>query len=384
MDKSVILLLIFVVSSSNTVRLLLPTCVSAATVQTTDEVNSIWLDEYSNGKNFVVNDTPIILVADNQNVVAFEYGSRTPSPKNWTVDLSLYTNLKVICHSVLGLFGTCSAAQNNTGSGCEGTTANQYLDNVQNVIRVTVPNVPQDVFYDPSMALLGYCNDTVISFIDSGCSAEAAKTCLDSLQGTAGLLNPLVDGAGDSHVAQYGGTIDQVRKDIGEDLWDKAVVAVLGGSQPRAANIEYGLWLQRRGAASQGLTLFYIENVGIDDTDAIFSSLETDLGDQSLSEYVFLNPFRMSEDLFANTTLKYVKEGFVISGFPNPNNVGIQSSYYRNSTIDTTKNLLKQDQTVGSFCPFASGTVPVTSSSGSIQTVTSILVFSAICSLFWG
>ena len=370
--------------SRNTVQLLSPPCVGAAAVETTDEVNSIWLDEYANGKKFVVNDTPIILVADNQNIVAFENGSRAPSPKNWTVDLSLYTNLKVVCYSVLGLFGTCSAAQNNSGSGCEGTTADQYLANVQNVIRVTVPNVPQDAFYGPSMALLGYCNDTITSFIDSGCSSEAARTCLDALQGTAGLLNPLVDGAGDSHVVEYGGTIDHVRKDIGEDLWDKAVVAVLGGSQPRAANIEYGLWLQQRGAASQGLTLFYIENVGIDDTDAIFSSLETDLGDQSLSEYVFLNPFRMSEDLFANTTLKYVKEGFVISGFPNPSDASIQSSYYRNSTISTSKNLLKQDQSVGSFCPFASGPVTSMTSSGGLETVISILVVSAIMSLVWG
>lgn len=96
--------------------------------------------------------------------------------------------------------------------------------------------------------------------------------------------------------------------------------------------------------------------MGIDDTDSIFSSLETDLGDQSLSKYVFLNPFRMSEDLFANTTLEYVK-AFVISGFPNPGNAGIQSSYYRGSTIETTANLLKQSDVDTGYsnvvCPFA-------------------------------
>jgi hypothetical protein len=108
---------------------------------------------------------------------------------------------------------------------------------------------------------------------------------------------------------------------------------------------------------SQGLTLFYIENVGIDDTDSIFSSLETNLGDQRLSEYVFLNPFRMSEDLFTNTTLDYVKE-FVISGFPNPGNPRIQSSYYRGSTIETTATLLKQSPEGyrDIVCPFAKQT----------------------------
>jgi hypothetical protein len=60
-------------------------------------------------------------------------------------------------------------------------------------------------------------------------------------------LNPLIDGAGDAHVEQYSSTIKQVREDIGEDRWAQAVVAVLGGSQPRAANIEYGLWLRERG-----------------------------------------------------------------------------------------------------------------------------------------
>ena len=103
--------------------------------------------------------------------------------------------------------------------------------------------------------------------------------------------------------------------------------------------------------------MFYIENVGIDDTDSIFSSLQTDLGDQSLSEYVFLNPFRMSEDLFANTTLEYVKE-FVISGFPNPGNAGIQSSYYRGSTVETTATLVKESPEGyrDIVCPFAKQT----------------------------
>lgn len=95
--------------------------------------------------------------------------------------------------------------------------------------------------------------------------------------------------------------------------------------------------------------------MGIDDTDSIFSSLGTDLGDQSLSNYVFLNPFRMSEDLFANTTLQYVKK-FVISGFPNPGNASIQSSYYRDSTLLTAGTVLKQSDDAGIrdvVCPFA-------------------------------
>jgi hypothetical protein len=108
-------------------------------------------------------------------------------------------------------------------------------------------------------------------------------------------------------------------------------------------------------AESQGLTLFYMENVGIDDTSTIFANLETDLGDQNLSQYVFGDPFRMSEDLFANTTMKYVKD-FVISGFPNPTNSSIQSAYYRNSTLVSTQQLLEgQGSDYSSLCPFASG-----------------------------
>ena len=108
-------------------------------------------------------------------------------------------------------------------------------------------------------------------------------------------------------------------------------------------------------AESQGLTLFYVENVGIDDTATIFSNLETDLGDQNLSGYVFGDPFRMSEDLFANTTMKYVKE-FLISGFPNPTNASIQSAYYRNSTLASTKQLLEgQGSDYSPLCPFVSG-----------------------------
>lgn len=68
-----------------------------------------------------------------------------------------------------------------------------------------------------------------------------------------------------------------------------------------------------------------------------------------------LNPFRMSEDVFANTTLQYVKQ-FVISGFPNPGNASIQSSYYRDSTLLTAGNVLKQSDDAGIrdvVCPFA-------------------------------
>lgn len=217
-----------------------------AQTTTTADVNTIWLDEYSNGKNYVVDSTPIILVADNENIHAFENGSRTPT-RNWTVDLTLYTNLKVICHSVLGLFGTCASAQNNTAGSCDSTSASQYVQNLQDVVNVTVPLVPQTSLYEPSMALLGYCNDTISAFVESGCSPEGAKECLVGLQGTAGLINPLVDAAGDAHVVSYTGTIDAVREDIGEELWSNAIVAVLGGNQPRAANIEYGLWMQQRG-----------------------------------------------------------------------------------------------------------------------------------------
>ena len=110
--------------------LLLLQCARQSVSIDTSDVNSIWLDEYSNGKNFVVDSTPIILVGDNENFRAFEYGSRTPS-RNWTVDLTLYTNLKVICHSVLGLFGTCASAQNNTAGSCETTSSSQYIQNLK-------------------------------------------------------------------------------------------------------------------------------------------------------------------------------------------------------------------------------------------------------------
>lgn len=212
----------------------------------TTKVNTIWLDEYANGKTFVVGSTPSILVADNENILAFEYGSRTQS-RNWTVDLSLYTNLKVICHSVLGLFGTCTSAQNNTVGSCDTTSAYQYIQNLQDVVDVTVPEVSPKALYKPSMALIGYCNDTISAFVKSGCSPEGAQECLVGLQGTAALINPLVDAAGDAHVAAYSAAIERVRKDLGDELWNSSIVAVLGGSQPRAANIEYGLWMQQKG-----------------------------------------------------------------------------------------------------------------------------------------
>jgi len=71
--------------------------------------------------------------------------------------------------------------------------------------------------------------------------------CLEALSGTPELLNPLIDGAGDAHVEQYSSTIKQVRGDIGEERWQQSIIAVLGGSQPGAANIEYGSLAQRKG-----------------------------------------------------------------------------------------------------------------------------------------
>lgn len=212
------------------------------------DVNSIWLDEYGDGKNFTVYDAPMIIVGDNENFRSFTKGWEPFM--NWTVNLGLYTNLKTISHAVLGLYGTCAAAQNNTNGGCEGTKAAQYVSNLDSLVQVTVPLVPKDLFYEPSMELVEYCNDTIHAFIQSGCSSDAAEVCLEALSGTPELLNPLIEGAGDAHVVQYTSTIKQVREDIGEERWKQAIVAVLGGSQPRAANIEYGLWLRERGTGA--------------------------------------------------------------------------------------------------------------------------------------
>ena len=209
------------------------------------DVNAIWLDEYGDGKNYTVSDAPMIIVADNQNFKSFTTGFEPYL--NWTVNLGLYTDLKTISHAVLGLYGTCAAAQNNTSGGCEKTKSEQYVSNLDTLVQVTVPLVPKDLFYEPSMKLIAYCNDTINAFIEGECSSNAAKVCLEALSGTSELLNPLIDGAGDAHVEQYSSTIKQVREDIGEERWEQAIVAVLGGSQPRAANIEYGLWLRERG-----------------------------------------------------------------------------------------------------------------------------------------
>jgi len=74
-----------------------------------------------------------------------------------------------------------------------------------------------------------------------------------------------------------------------------------------------------------------------------------------LSKYVFGDPFRMSQGLFANTTMKCVK-AFVISGFPNPTNPSIQSAYHRNSTLVSTKQLVEgRGSDYSSSCPFVSG-----------------------------
>jgi len=331
---------------------LLPLLLSCVSAQSSADVNSLWLEQYGEAKDFSLEREPHVLVANGGMVQLYRFGELSKS-YDATPPLE-YTLTKTICHSSLATFGVCFSGvklTNNGTAGCGSYSFNNslfspvsFLKNLENLANVTVEAdlkaaVTDESVYlalrEASYDLINFFNDTMTKLISTDCSVEGFAQCIDTMQASLPLMQPLMKAAADSQAKQYGQVISDIRAELGEEAWAEIVVITQTVSAARTMNFETGLWAREIGLQHSGTRLFTVETF---DSSETLSNLKGKLSDKHLSQAIFGTPVTMSRDLFANSTYEHVDKYFM-SGYPSQYDTFFQRVYYNDSAYGIVDSL---------------------------------------------
>ena len=120
-----------------------------------------------------------------------------------------------------------------------------------------------------------------------------------------------VEKIGQLSFAQMTATLRAIEEKVPRGVWDKAVVVVPGPATARIDNLAVMAAIAVLGEDQLGRRIFYSE--GVYDDQGIIAFVQMLKRDQTFSDMLFGDPYRMWRDVFADTSRKHINRNYFTS-----------------------------------------------------------------------
>lgn len=264
-------------------------------------LNSDFREWYGERRAEILAAQPLILVVNNAGVTAIEGGESA----TYTVDLTVYNQVKSILHAVLGYQGLMRSTI-AAGPAADWTQVEELVASLREA-RSLIPDTDLPVKHQ-TQVLAAY--DTLIASAEQAIDRKSITLEQEraALRSARDNIYPSVLWVGRQHARNMKSVLQTVKRDVTPRTWDRAVAVVTGPMTPRRNNLETAVTAKMLGPDKLGRRIFYSENL-FTTTDAL-AYLGSVLGDSQFSKDMFDSWTRMWQDLFADVSSDYVARDF--------------------------------------------------------------------------
>ena len=301
--------------------------------ETLEALNTNYRALYRQRTQQVLESLPLVLVVQNNMITAVRGHHR----KLYAVPIQRYNEARAVVHAALGFHGLLSLQ----GQGAAGATAEPdtsvsgpaagamstshaqahgapgastqalaTLHAFQNDLDRTTQALRHSTLARNEKALAQEILTTLRTATEDSIRSGrlTAEDIAAALKTAEPKLSALAASIGEAHAQALQNALRRAQADATEAEWSQAVAVVTGPATPRRNNLETAATASVLGVEHLGTRIFYSENIF--DVDGALSYLQTLVGDRELSQYVFGQPHRMWEDLFAPVSRGLVDQDF--------------------------------------------------------------------------